>query len=104
MDPRITFKNNLRGYEPDDTYLQRRGHHVKNSFTTNPRKLNGSTVDQEDSLLSKSRKLVEKRFSTIDTPSGEFLTTYMKMMSHKQETSAEKSDMIKHLQQSLSPR
>ena len=48
-------------------------------------------------MLSKSKKLVEKRFSTIDTPSGDFLTTYMKMISHKRETSAEKTEMIKHL-------
>ena len=104
MDPRITFKNNLRGYEPDETYLQRRGHHVKNSLTSNVRKLNESTFDQEESLLSKPRKMLDKRYSTIETPSGDFLTTYMKMMSHKRETSAEKSEMIKHLQQSLSPR
>jgi hypothetical protein len=97
MDPRITFKNNLRGYEPDDTYLQRRGHHVKNSFTTNPRNLNDTTLDHGQSVLIKPRNVKEKRFSTIDTPSGEFLTTYMKMMSHKRETSAEKSDLIKHL-------
>jgi hypothetical protein len=98
MDPRITFKNNLRGYEPDDTYLQRRGHHVKNSFTVNPKKFNSSDFDHEESLLIKPRKVLEKRFSTIETPSGEFLTTYMKMMSHKRDTSAEKSDLIKHLQ------
>lgn len=24
MDPRVVFKNNLRGYEPDNTYLERR--------------------------------------------------------------------------------
>jgi len=32
MDPRIIFKNNLRTYQPDDSYLQRRGHAVKNSW------------------------------------------------------------------------
>jgi hypothetical protein len=103
MDPRITFKNNLRGYEPDETYLQRRDHH-KNSFTINTRKFNETGFDPEESLLIKPRKMLDKRYSTIETPSGDFLTTYMKMMSHKRETSAEKTEMIKHLQQSLSPR
>jgi hypothetical protein len=35
QDPRITFKNSLRGYEKDDSYLERRKYHkieIKRGF------------------------------------------------------------------------